>query len=397
MNRMELVTAKFENGILQIAPHGRIDTNNAEAASKAFSAFCAQYETDQVILDVEDLEYISSAGLRAVLKLRKEKPELKIINAGAEVFEIFDMTGFTEMIPVEKAFRKFSVDGCSILGKGAKGTVYRYNGDTIIKVYNDRNSLPAIRRERELARKAFVLGIPTSISYDVVKVGDKFGSVFEMLDANSYSQMIAAEPENVEKYANGFADLLRQIHETPVKAEDMPPIREDTADRWVKTCEPYLSAEDNAKLQKMLASVPERLFMTHGDYHTNNVMYLPTETMLIDMDTLSHGHPIFELANVFCAYIGFQMISKENVEKFMGFSAEMATKVWELFLKRYFEEKDEAFVKAAEDKIALLGYTRVLHYTLRHVDGDDVKKRVAEEASAKISELLKKVDTLEFE
>ncbi len=397
MSNMELITALMEDGVLTLAPHERIDTNNAEEASRAFAAFCAQYPTDEVVLDVEDLVYISSAGLRAVLKLRKEKPNLKIINASAEVFDIFDMTGFTEMIPVEKAFRKFSVDGCDILGKGAKGTVYRYNGDTIIKVYNDRNSLPAIRRERELARKAFVLGIPTAISYDVIKVGDNYGSVFEMLDAKSYSQMIAAEPENVEKYANGFADLLRQIHETAVKAEDMPPLREDTADRWVKTCEPYLSAEDNAKLQKMLAAVPEHLYMTHGDYHTNNVMYLPSETMLIDMDTLSHGHPIFELSNMFCAYVGFQLISKEFVEKFMGFSAELATKVWQLFLKRYFKEKDEAFLAKAEEKIELLGYARVLHYTLRHVDGEDVKARVAKEASGKISALLQKVDTLTFE
>ena len=106
-----------------------------------------------------------------ILRLRKQEPELAIVNASPEVYEIFEMTGFTEMMPVSRAYRRVSVDGCEVIGQGANGKVYRLDPETIIKVYLNPNSLPDIHRERELARKAFVLGIPTAIPYDVVKVG----------------------------------------------------------------------------------------------------------------------------------------------------------------------------------------------------------------------------------
>ena len=53
-----------------------------------------------------------------------------------------------------------------MLGEGANGKVYRYDSDTIVKVYKDSVSLEDIKRERELARTAFILGIPTAIPYD---------------------------------------------------------------------------------------------------------------------------------------------------------------------------------------------------------------------------------------
>ena len=149
----------------------------------------------KVVLDAEKLEYISSAGLRVILRLRKQEPELAIVNASPEVYEIFEMTGFTEMMPVSRAYRRVSVDGCEVIGQGANGKVYRLDPETIIKVYLNPNSLPDIHRERELARKAFVLGIPTAIPYDVVKVGDGYGSVFELLNAKSFGSLIAEHPE----------------------------------------------------------------------------------------------------------------------------------------------------------------------------------------------------------
>ena len=54
-----------------------------------------------VVVDAENLEYISSAGLRVVLKLRKEEPKLAIINVAADVYEVFDMTGFSRILTIE--------------------------------------------------------------------------------------------------------------------------------------------------------------------------------------------------------------------------------------------------------------------------------------------------------
>ena len=82
---MELITANVTD-VLTLYAHGRIDTSNATVAGEAINGFLSQYTGNDVTLDIEDLEYISSEGLRVVLQLRKKKAALKIINASSEVY-----------------------------------------------------------------------------------------------------------------------------------------------------------------------------------------------------------------------------------------------------------------------------------------------------------------------
>ena len=168
---------------------GRIDSSNAAEVEKQIGEQIGDF-TGEIELDAGALEYISSAGLRVILRLKKANASTKVINCNSEVYEIFDMTGFTEMMDISKAYRKLSVDGCEVIGEGANGLVYRIDADTIIKVYKNPDSLAEIQNERELARKAFVMGIPTAIPYDVVQVGELYGSVFELLDAKSFAGLI---------------------------------------------------------------------------------------------------------------------------------------------------------------------------------------------------------------
>ena len=157
---------------------GRIDSNNAAQIEKEIYGQLPEGENIPIVLDMENLEYISSAGLRVILRIKKTYPDLKITGVNSEVYEILDMTGFTEMMTVEKAYRVVSVEGCEEIGRGANGTIYRIDQDNVVKVYNNADALSDIQHEREVAKLALILGIPTAISYDVVKVGESYGSSF---------------------------------------------------------------------------------------------------------------------------------------------------------------------------------------------------------------------------
>ncbi|MBQ1740422.1 MAG: anti-sigma factor antagonist, partial [Erysipelotrichaceae bacterium] len=313
----------FENNILTIYPEGTLDTNNADQFGEEVAKIRETYPDGQLVLDLDDLTYISSAGLRQILKLKKREADFKIINCSSEIYDIFEMTGFAEMMDISKAFRKMSVEGCEIIGEGSNGVVYRLNPDTIIKVYKNSDALDAIKRERELARTALVLGINTAIPFDVVRVGDKYGSVFEMLSAKSLTKLIVAEPENREKYVKVFSDMLKEIHETSVKPGLLPSAKEETLDR-VRYLEGHIPAETYTKLLSMVEAIPETFKMIHGDYHTNNVHYANGEAILIDMDTLSTGNPIFEFASIFLAYRGFGELDQKEVTNFLKIDWENA-------------------------------------------------------------------------
>ena len=391
-----MITGKCENGILTLFAEGRIDSNSVTQAESEMTEVRRENPCTSIILDVEKLEYISSAGLRAVLRLRKEEPTLKIVNASSEVYDIFDMTGFTEMIPVEKAYRRLSVEGCEVIGRGANGEVYRLDPDTIIKVYLNPDSLPDIQRERELARRAFVLGVPTAIPYDVVRVGEGYGSVFELLNAKSLAKLIKAEPENLDKYVGILVDLMKKIHSTEVRPEDMPDQREVVLG-WAKFLKDYLPEDKGEKLIRLVEEVPVVHHMLHGDYHVKNVMMQNGEALLIDMDTLCQGHPVFELGSVFNAYEGFSELDHSISDSFLGLPHEVAVSIWEKSLPLYLGTDDAGKIADVEKKAKLVGYTRLMRRRIRRKGFDsDEGRREIETYKNHILELLDTVDSLVF-
>lgn len=375
---------------------GRIDSANAPQAEEEIKAIRAGNSAENIVIDVENLEYISSAGLRVILRLRKDYADLRIVNANSEVYDILDMTGFTEMVKVEKAYRKLSVEGCEVIGRGSNGEVYRLDRDTIVKVYFNADALPDIHRERELARRALVLGIPTAIPYDVAKVGDSYGSVFELLNAKSFGKLMLAEPENVDHYIGLYVDLLKTIHGTVVKPEDMPDMKA-VAVGWAKFLKDYLPGEQFEKLVSLIEAVPDNLHMMHGDYHIKNVMMQDGEVLLIDMDTLCYGDPVFEFASIFLAYKGFAELDHSVTQNFLGISYDLADRIWNKTLQLYFGTEDEAVLSANADKAMIIGYTRLMRRTIRRIGFEDETGRaIIENCRQKLGELLGRVDTLCF-
>ena len=262
--------ASMEDKIVTIALEGRIDSGNSTEIENRINSIIEENAPESVVLDANDLEYISSAGLRVILRLRKRFPDLTITNVIPEVFEIFEMTGFTEMMKIEKAYRRVSVEGCEVIGHGANGMIYRIDKDNVVKVYKNADALEDIQHEREVAKLALILGIPTAISYDVVRVGDSYGSVFELLNARSFSKILAEEPEKMDWCVREYVDMLKKIHGTLVPKGDLPDIK-DTVNGWVDFMKDYLPEEPWKKL-KALVDRFDILHLNASDSHGGYLM-----------------------------------------------------------------------------------------------------------------------------
>ena len=375
---------------------GRIDSNNASQVEKNILDRLDGKRGEPVVLDASALEYISSAGLRVILRIKKICPDLRIVNVNSEVYEILDMTGFTEMMTVEKAYRVVSLDGCEEIGRGANGSIYRIDQDNVIKVYNNADALDDIRHEREVAKLALILGIPTAISYDVVRVGDSYGSVFELLNASSFSKIIAQEPEKLDFCVQEYVKMLKKIHGTLVPKGKLPDMRE-TALGWARFMRGFLPEAAGEKLLALVEAVPRDDHMLHGDYHTKNVMLQNDEVLLIDMDTLAVGHPIFELASMFNSFVGYSEYDHETILHFQGFDFETGRTFWRKALEAYLGTSSETKICEVEDKARIIGYTRMIRRSIRR-KGLETEKGRAEIALWKqeLLELLDRTDTLLF-
>lgn len=376
---------------------GRIDSNNAAEFEKKLIAELEAGGGGPVVLDASELEYISSAGLRVLLRIKKQFGDLTVRNVNSEVYEVFEMTGFSEIMNIEKAYRVVSVEGCEVIGRGANGTIYRIDMDNVVKVYNNADALEDIQHEREVAKLALILGVPTAISYDVVKVGDSYGSVFELLNAKSFSKILATEPEKMDWCVKEYVDMLKLIHGTVVPAGKLPDIKK-TVVGWAEFMQDYLPEKYAAKLLKLVEDVPHDDHMIHGDYHTGNLELQDDEVLLIDMDTLAVGNPVFELASMFNAFIGFSELDPEIIKKFQGFDIETSKTFWHKVLAAYLETNDENRIREVEDKARIVGYTRLIRRSIRRGGLENEKgKAEIEHWTKNLTELLDRTDSLTFE
>ena len=392
---MFTISTEKENNCCIVKLNGRIDSTNAADAEAMITGAIDGF-TGELVLDVQDLNYISSAGLRVILRLKKANAATKIINANSDVYEIFDMTGFTEMMDISKAYRELSVDGCEVIGEGANGKVYRIDADTIVKVYKNRDALEEIHNERELARKAFVMGVPTAIPYDVVKVGDLYGSVFELLNAKSFAKLMIEHPELTEQYAKESVEILKTMHGTMLMPGELPDKKQEAL-VWATYCKDHLPEDVGNKLVALVEAIPDTNNMLHGDYHIKNIMQQNGENLLIDMDTLAMGHPVFEFAAIYAAYVGFSSIDKENVLHFLGIPYEQAQRFWKATVRYYFDSEDEAVLHKIEDQSAIICYARLLRRTFRKAKEDEAyKARLIEYCKNALCNLVPRVDSLSF-
>ena len=98
---MNIKTA-VEGAVVTVSVSGRIDTTTSPVLEQELKSRFDNCE--ELILDFAEVEYISSAGLRVLLMAHKtmsRKKGMTLKNVGPEIMEIFDVTGFSDILTIE--------------------------------------------------------------------------------------------------------------------------------------------------------------------------------------------------------------------------------------------------------------------------------------------------------
>ncbi len=291
-----------EHGKLTIALPERIDGANAENVKKDIQEAMSKEEYGTLCFDAGALSYISSAGLRVLLSLQKEcgRPA-RVENVSDSVYEIFDVTGFTDIFTVLKKPKELSIAGCRIIGRGTFGTVYRLDDERVVKVYNtDRPvSMEGIEKEKRLAREVFVKGIPTALSFDVVHTEEGYGLVFELLEANTVLDYMFSHPEKEDEMTDKICAMLRKLHSAELLGDNVASMKNMLL-RMSGAAGKVFTEEEMGRFRKLIADTPERHTMIHGDFHPGNIMIDKNgELVLIDVGDMSTSHPFFEFFDMY--------------------------------------------------------------------------------------------------
>lgn len=341
---------------------GRIDTANSVQIDQQIAATLdAQHANaaSEVTLDFLHVEYISSTGLRVVLKYKKQYPNLEVINTSPDVFNVFEMTGFSRIITIKKALRQVSIAGLKELARGGVGVLYRLDGDTVLKVFRPECTIDVPERERVMAKESFVLGMPTAIPFDIVYVPEKqsYGLVFEMITAGTLSSAIIRNPDRLEHYAALFGRVLRQNHMVHVPAGVLP-VSSEVYQADLERIAHYFTPEQVELFRAIMSKIPESDRLLHNDYHPKNAMISgengQEELLLIDMGEVSSGNPLIDLSHTYsslhCADDMFELI--------IGFPLEWRDRFWNAMLKAYFQTNDTQLLAQYNEQIRTAAVVR---------------------------------------
>ena len=359
---------------LKIFLSGRIDSNNVAEIEKSVQNIVKENPGCKLNFDADELKYISSAGLRFLLKFSKTHGKISVENVSKEIYDIFEMTGFTRLFDVQKKLRNVSIEGCELVGTGLSSKVYRIDADTVIKVYDVNVPYYKITREIDLAKKAFLAGIPTAISYDIVRCGENYGVVFELIAnaMNVGNSLTANGGANFDAIMKKFSAMLKLMHHTEVDDDAGFPSIKGTWLDWAEGMKKFYTAEEFKLLERMIMTVPDRKTIVHCDFHAGNTMYQDGEIVVIDMADVGYSHPVFDFAaGAFHALINKQA----NVQRALSLSAENIVRCWNSLLMNYFETNDEVRLNELKELFQAFAYLRGALFPMKHVQiSDDSKK-----------------------
>lgn len=345
---------------------GRLDTltsveANTKINSQLSSISCDPSEVS-VTCDASRLEYISSSGLRILLSLAKRyKTNFRVIDVQPQVYGVLETTRFTAIMNIERAMRRLSVEGCRLIGIGGVGKVYRLDGDTIIKVFREGTTMEEVQKEITLSKESFVMGMPTPISFDIVKVvsssrenDECYGLVYELLQAQTLSTYLKNHPGELDVCARKYADLFRQLHEIEVPADFNVPSAKENERRQILYISRYFPEEKVNMLLAILDHIPDGNRLLHMDLQTKNAMMQDDELMLIDMGEIGYGHPLLDLGHAYSAMVNFV----GDYEKVIGLPREMGQRLWDMAMDYYMEGLPADVVKERKAQIEVVSCIR---------------------------------------
>lgn len=92
----------IKNEVLTIFLKGKINSSNSDETEQGIDAIIGSSEFKSIVFDLGELDYISSAGLRILLRIKQQHADTKIVNVSDAIYEIFDMVGFTGFLTIER-------------------------------------------------------------------------------------------------------------------------------------------------------------------------------------------------------------------------------------------------------------------------------------------------------
>ena len=191
-----------------------------------------------------------------------------------------------------------------------------------------------------------------------MNVEDKLGIVFELLNAQSLSSVIDENPERFDELAQKYVNTYKAFHTKTDDKNEFPKVK-DIYNIYIDGIVDWYTEDEIKKLRELVASVPERNTLIHGDFHAHNIMYAENELIMIDMGDVSVGHPIFDFLATASTQANLVDLNPEYAQIHTGMKVEYIKKLWNTLLRLYFDGKSDEEIALLDKQIRLMSKLKV--------------------------------------
>ena len=229
---------------------------------------------------------------------------------------------------------KISLNDYVLSGGGANGESYDHKTDpsVMLKLYFP-GTIQQPLDEMLLARKVYAAGIPTPEPGEYVVTEDgRYGIRFKrILGKKSYARAIGDNPDNVQQYAQDFAQMCIKLHQVHIDTAEFENVKE----RYYRLLEenPFFTKAEKDKIAKFISDVPDEDTAVHGDLQFGNAIFVGNERYFIDLGDFCYGNHLFDVPMVYlCSCISDEAFIQEAFHM----PKSVSRRFWDYFVPAYF-------------------------------------------------------------
>ena len=231
------------------------------------------------------------------------------------------------------SYRKIDLNQWRRTGGGANSDSYVNEDESqMLKLFKANAVEETAKKDFNMAQKVASLGIVTADVYEIVRIDDKFGVIYQNLKGKrSYSRMAADDPEKIDEYAKDFARKAKELHSTPCNTELF--VSKAEIIRKGVDCSKFIE-KYKPMLYGFLSQMNEHKTCLHGDLQTGNLVRTEEQDYWIDFDKFSYGDPIMDIAHMYTMYSKLAWVP--YIQNLTHMNKKMLNQFWAAFLQEYY-------------------------------------------------------------
>lgn len=254
--------------------------------------------------------------------------------------------------------KDFSSDSLTFLDKGSTGDIYSVSEDKVLKLFNKNFDKKFILSEFYLSTMAYNHGVKCPYPYDIVKVNNAYGIIYEWFHGVTLCSYINNNPKNFNIAIQQYFNLIKNTNNIECLDCTIPSAKQNILSK-LKDISNIIGKDKYKQIKDLIDRIPESNHLLHGDPNVKNCIFVGDDLFFIDMGTIVKGSYIFDLASMLATYKFFNLITVDNDKNFYNWDTATSLKLVDCLLKLY--NLDDNILKIA-NIIALINIMHLCNF-----------------------------------